>query len=202
MPEDIIILLISIISESIDSLSTLNLLMRTSKSLRIAASDPRLIPFVVVNMPAATKPCLCKLFVLPEKVSLPFMLLPCPYRMFRLIPRCSVLEAFKVAMVIHEGIRGLGIAFHGRKRRSVAMKLVWKTKRDEQLRQWQARRRDIEQIYQDLSMISLPGHVKTDAEVYYMSFGDVKRISAVYRDQRNNHSIHHTHLTLCVCANH
>jgi hypothetical protein len=184
--EHIISMLLSIIVSSVDSLDTLNLLVRTSRSLRIAAGDSRLIYHVIGNMPAASKQVVCKLFVLPEKVSLPFIILPSLYNTARLSPRFSVLEAFRVAMVTHEGMKGMVLAFHRRHRRSLSMKLVWKKKKEEIHQKWQARRRDIDQIHQDLLMIPSSDHVKTEAEVYYLSSGKVARISAVYRDQRNN----------------
>ncbi|KAJ1467112.1 hypothetical protein T484DRAFT_1756121 [Baffinella frigidus] len=184
--EEILVLLLPIIAESIDSLNSLNLLMRTSKSLRVAASDPRLITSVVGNMHARSNTVIRKLFVLPANVILPFSMLPCPYRQHRLVPRCSVLESFRVAVVVHEGVRGMSQAFHRRQRRSIAMKLVWKKKRDEMERRWQARRRDIEQIHADLLMVPSSDHVTTTAELRYLSFGDVNGLSAVYRDNRKN----------------
>ncbi|KAJ1468159.1 hypothetical protein T484DRAFT_1856264 [Baffinella frigidus] len=49
---------------------------------------------------------------------------------------------------------------------------------------WQARRRDIEQIHEDLFLVPSKAHVCTDAEMYYTAFGLVKRLSSVYRDKR------------------
>jgi hypothetical protein len=184
--EHTLVLLVSIVADNIDSLRTLNLLIRTSKSLRIAASDVRLITAVTLNMSSKTKSVLRKLFVLPEKVSLPLTMMPCPYKVFRLTPQCAVIEAFRVAMVIHEGVVGMANAFRRRQCRSATMRLVWKNKREDTHRQWQARRRNIEQINIDLQMIPSSGHVKTAAELEYMSFGTVGKLSGAYRDKRTH----------------
>ena len=64
------------------------------------------------------------------------------------------------------------------------MEKVWKDKKDEMGRRWLARRRDIEQIHQDLFIIPSRGHTTTDAELYYMAHGIVKRLGVVYRGKR------------------
>jgi hypothetical protein len=185
-PEDIIVMLLSVIVNNVDSLKTLNILMRTSKSLRLAASDPRFIPNVISRMPSSSKEVLHKLFVLSEKVSLPFVMLPSLYNHTRLTRQCSVMEAFRVAVIVHEGVRGIASAFHRRHRRSLAMKLVWKNKKKEAYCKWQERRRDVEQIHQDLFIIPSSDHVITDAAMFYMALGEVGPLSPVYRDQRKN----------------
>jgi hypothetical protein len=182
--EHVIALLLPVIVENIDSLRSLNMLTRTNKSLRLTAVDVRLVQSVVANMPAATRAVLRKLFVLSVKVALPCMMLPCPYAVFRLVPRCSVVEGFRRAMVVHTSIGGIAKAFHVRQRRSVAMKLVWKTRKEEMQRLWRARRCDVEQILNDLFMIPSFSHVTTNAEVSYMGYGIVSRLGNVYRDKR------------------
>jgi len=182
---DIIALLITLIAEGFVSVNTLNILARTSKSLQVATSDPRLVPMVLHKTPAMTKGALRKLFVLTQTVSLRFMTLPCPYRGLRILPRCDVHRAFQVAMVTHQGTRGMANAFHVRKRRSDAMRLVWKKKKKDALVAWQQRRRDIEQIHEDLFIVPSAAIVKSEAEMHYAAFGTIKRMSGVYRDKRS-----------------
>lgn len=184
--EKVIALLFPVIVESIDSLNTLNLLARTSKSLQIAVRDARSVDCIATNMPAASRTVLRKLFVLPAKVSLSCMMLPCPRRMWRFVPRCSVLEAFKRAIVVHGDVASMSRAFHSRQRRSTAMKLVWKKKKNEIHERLYRRRCDLEQIHQDLFIIPSYGHVTTDSEFYYMTYGVVKRMCTVYRDKRKS----------------
>jgi hypothetical protein len=184
---DIIVMLISIIATKMDSIGTLNLLIRSSKSLRLAISnDARLLELVISNMPARTKLALCKLFVLPGNVALPCRMLPCPYSVFRLVPLCKVTDAFRHAVDIHGSVHGIATAFISRTRRSNAMKKVWKDKKDEMGRRWLARRRDIDQIHQDLFIIPTLSHTTTDAELYYMAHGLVKRLGLVYRGKRES----------------
>jgi hypothetical protein len=181
---DIIVMLLSVVMDNVYSLKTLNLLMRTNKSLRLAASDPRFIPIVISRMPSSSQEVVRKLFVLPARVSLPLLMLPSMYNPTRLTAQCSMSEAFRVAVTIHEGVRGIALAFHRRSRRSDAMKLVWKRKKDEARCKWQERRQDLEQIHQDLFMIPSSSDDTTDAELFYLSMGQVSSISPVYRDQR------------------
>jgi hypothetical protein len=182
--EDVLGLLLPVIIESIYSLKTLNLLLRTSKSLRIAASDPRLLVLILRKMPVMTKTVLRKLFVLPESLSLPLEAMMCPYNMFRFVLRCPVFDAFQCAMVLHLSVSGMSKAFHVRQRRSASMKLVWRHKKEHVEQRWHARRCEIEQIYQDIGLIPCKEHTKSDAEIHYMTFGVIKRLSCVYRDKR------------------
>ena len=185
IPHDVIVILISIIAAKMDSIGTLNLLMRSSKHLRLAISnDARLIDSVISNMPARTKMALCKLFVLPRKVVLPCLMLPCPYNVFQLMPLCKVTDAFRRAIEIHGDVNGIAFAFNSRTRRSSAMKKVWKEKKDEMGKRWLARRGDVEQIHQDLCIIPSRTHTTTDAELNYMAHGIVKRLGIVYRGKR------------------
>jgi hypothetical protein len=175
---DIIVMLISIIATNMDSLSAFNLLIRTSKSLQFAgSSDERLIASIVSNMPASTKMVLCKLFVLPAKVSLPFSMVPC-------LPRYNVADAFRRAMEIHGGVGGITVAFNGRMNRSRAMKKVWKDRKEEMRLRLMARRLDVEQIHQDLFIIPSRTHTTTDAELNYIAHGVIKRLGVVYRGKR------------------
>lgn len=183
-PEGIITMLISVIVQEFDSVSTLNLLARTSKSLNVTVSDPRLVAMVVKNTPAMTKGALRKLFVLPRNVPLSFIMMPCPRQVLRSSARCAVDVAFQRAMITHEGVCGMQQAFHARQLRSVAMKRSLVRKKEALALLWQARRRDIEQIHEDLFLVPSKAHVCTDAEMYYTAFGLVKRLSSVYRDKR------------------
>ena len=183
-PEDVICLILSLIVTNIDSLGTLNILLRTSKSLRTTGlGDRRLFESVASNMPAMTKTVLRKLFVFTEHVTLPLLILPCPYS-DRLVLLCRVADAFKHAMVIHGDLYGISRAYHSRQRRSLAMKQAWKKKKEDMGLIWQSRRRDIEQIHQDLCMIPSIDLIPTDAELFYMARGIIKRLGVVYRGKR------------------
>jgi len=174
----------TLIAENFTSLRTLNILSRSCKSLQITAGDPRLVSIVVAHMPSMTKTTLRRLFVLSNRVHLPFLMLPCPYAILRVIPRCSVVVAFDIAMLQHQGIKTMSRAYHIRKRRSESMKLMWVYKKKVQEDRWKARREELNCIRSDLCMIPCASHVSTDAELCYSAFGICNRLSSVYRDKR------------------
>ena len=121
-PDTVIALLISIISNEFDSVRTLNILMRTSKSLNAAACDPTVLANVVKNIPAMKKDDLRLLFVIQPRVQMVSFEVPWPYygRMGRRL--CVVEPVFKDAIAIHGGVKGMNIAWHARQRRSVRRK--------------------------------------------------------------------------------
>jgi len=183
-PENTIAMLLSVIAENSLPLAALNMLMRTSKTLNTAATDPRLLDRVLQNTPMMTKKAIRRLFVLPARVPLRFIVQPCPHRGLRVIPRCSVARAFRTALVQHESVQRMKQAFHARARRSLCMKRMWQRKREEREARCIERRREIVQIHDDLAMIPQRAHTTTDAEVYYSAFGVIKRLSSVYTGKR------------------
>ena len=183
-PNSIIAALLGEIAEHFITLSTLNLLMRTSKTLNASATDARLLTCVLKNTPAMTKKAIRRLFVLPSRVPLAFIMEPCRFRGLLGIPRCDAAQALRTALTVHTSVERMALAFHARTRRSLAMKRMWKRKRQERVEQWIRRRREIDQIHADLAMIPQQAHTTTDAETYYSAFGLVKRLSSVYTDKR------------------
>jgi hypothetical protein len=116
-PDTVIALLISIISNEFDSVRTLNILMRTSKSLNAAACDPTVLANVVKNTPAMNKDNLRLLFVLQSRVQMVSFEVPPPFygRSGRRL--CVVEPVFNDAIAIHGGVKEMNIAWHARKRR-------------------------------------------------------------------------------------
>ena len=167
--DDIIVMILPIIIDNIYSLKTLNVLQRTNKSLNVATCDVLLLPLILKKMKPMTHTALRKLFVMPKRISFPVS---------------SVFDAYQCAMVFHTTVRNMGKAFHVRQHRSASMKLSWKKRREMMGEAWQMRRVEVEQIYQDLCLVPCRRHVKSDAEVWYMTHGVVKRISRVYCDKR------------------
>jgi hypothetical protein len=183
-PERTIAMLLSVIAENSLSLSTLNLLMRTSKALNTASTDTRLLSVVLRNTPAMSKTAIRRLFVLPARVTLAFTLQPCFRGQLLTTPRCDAVKAFQLAVVVHTGVHRMARAFHTRARRSLAMKRMWQRKREESVERWIERRREIDQIHSDLAMVPQQAHITTDAETYYSAFGVIKRLSSVYACKR------------------
>ena len=103
-PDTVIALLISIISNEFDSARTLNILMRTSKSLNAAACDPTVLADVVKNTPAMNKDNLRLLFVLQSRVQRVSFEVPPPFygRSGRRL--CVVEPVFNDAIAIHGGV--------------------------------------------------------------------------------------------------
>ena len=183
-PENIIAMLLSVIAEQSLPLAALNMLMRTSKTLNSAATDPRLLDRVLQHTPAMTKTAIRRLFVLPAQVQLRFTVRHVRTGGWSFVPRCSVAQAFRTALVQHGSVQRMQKAFHTRARRSICMKRMWQRKREEREAQCIERRRDIVQIHQDLAMTPQRAFATTDAEVYYGAFGVIKRLSRVYTGKR------------------
>jgi hypothetical protein len=78
----------------------------------------------------------------------------------------------------------MAAAVHVRHRRSVAMQAAWHRKKELLAKQKRARMCEIDQIHADLLILPSSTRVKTDAEMYYETFGIVKRLSSVYRTKR------------------
>jgi hypothetical protein len=183
-PENTIAMLLSVIVEHSLPLQGLNMLMRTSKTLNTAATDPRLLDRVLQHTPAMTKKRIRRLFVLPARMALRFIVEPCPLRVLRVIPRCGVAQAFRTALAHHGSVQRMQQAFHVRARRSLCMKRMWQRKREEREAQCIERRREIVDIHEDLAMMPQRVHTTTDAELYYSHFGVIKRFSSVYTSKR------------------
>ena len=177
-------LVMSVIAENFTSLRTLNILARSCKTLQVSAGDPRLVSIVIAKALPMTKTTLRRLFVLSKQVDLPFLMLPCPYIILRVIPRCSVSVAFGIAMAQHEGIKSMSRAYHTRQRRSDSMKLVWARKKKMHHDRWKARREEVDCIRSDLFIIPSASHLLTNAELWYMALGICNRLDPVYRDKR------------------
>ena len=182
--DHIIGMLLPIIAESFDSFNTLNLLARTNTTLQVATGDHRLVCTVAKKSQPMTKTALRRLFVLPGTVNLSYMFLPSVYTIFRIVPRCRVIDAFQQAMATHGNVQRMAATFHVRQRRSVAMKEVWKRKKELLATQKDARRGEVEQIRSELFIIPCSGHIPIDAESYYELYGVVKRLGRVYRNKR------------------
>ena len=182
--DHVIALLLPIIAEGFISFKTLNLLARTNTTLRHATRDCRLVHTVAKNAPAMSKTAIRKLFVLPRSAPLTYMYHPSIYAAFSVIPRCKMIYAAEMAMAVHGCVRMMAKAFHVRQRRSAAMKLFWKQKKAIQEAKTNARRLEIDDIKADLFMIPSSDHITTDAEMYYDTYGVVKRLGRVYRNKR------------------
>ena len=177
----IIGMLLPIIAEGFDSFNTLNLLARSSKTIRL---DAQIVSTVAKNAKPMTKKAVRKLFVLPCSVKLSYIHHPFVYTTFHMVPRCKVLHALEQALVTHGSLFGMANAVHTRERRSIAMKLAWGKRKELLSAQKRARRCELEQIRADLLIIPCSDHITTDAEVYYETYGIVKRLGRVYRNKR------------------
>jgi hypothetical protein len=183
--DHIISMLLPIIAENFLSFDTLNLLARTNKVLRVAVADPRVAVTVAKNVTGMTSTMLRKLFVLPRRIWLPgIVIVQCLDRTVHFIPQLLVLHAFNKAMVVHGSMSGMQHAFHVRNRRSAAMKLVWKQKKELLAAQKETRRCEIDKIHSDLCIIPSSDHERTPAELDYEEFGITKRLGRVYCSKR------------------
>jgi hypothetical protein len=185
--ENVIALLIPVIAENFNSLETLNLLARTSNTLRRSVSgDMRLASLVVKQMPQMLKTTLRQLFVLPPKCDIPFAAIQDKkplYPWSRVVLCCNVSTAFAIAMRTHTDIPTMAAAFNRRQVRSDAMKRAWHRRNGRAEEARQQRRVDITQIRADLSIV--PGrHLMTVGQMNYTIYGIVKPMNAVYRDKR------------------
>lgn len=184
MADHIISMLLPVIAVGFDSFKTLNLLARTNKTISHAVKQNHLELIVANKSKCMTKKELRKLFVLSSSVHLSYQFSKSVYSFLPIVPKCRVLDAFRQAMAIHGSVAGMNKALYVRKRRSVAMKLVWVHKKELFAIERQARVDEIEQIKGDLCIIPCRSHVVTDAEMIYREYGVVRRMSRVYRNKR------------------
>jgi hypothetical protein len=182
--DHIIAMLLPAIGQSFTSFKTLNLLARTNKTISLATKDHHLVSTMAKNSKTMTKKALRKLFVLPASVKLSYCVSLDVYRLIHIIPRCRVLHAFEQAMVTHGSVARMAEAVCVRERRSTAMKLVWQEKKHQIAMERQARIMEVEQIHSDLFIVPCNSYVKTDAEMIYVEYGVVRRLSRVYRNKR------------------
>jgi hypothetical protein len=182
--DNTIALLLPIIATRFISFKTLNILARSSKTLWFATRDDQLYQSVATNAKGMSKTALRKLFVIPRFVKLSYMYRRAFYTIIRIKPRCKIIHAFELAMKIHGNVAVMAAAVHIRQRRSFSMKLVWERRKAIQAAEKNERRREINEIKEQLLMIHSLNHITTDAELNYETYGVIKQISRVYRNKR------------------
>jgi hypothetical protein len=184
--EHVIALLLPVIADNFKSLKTLNLLARTSNTLRRSVSgDLRLATLVVNNMPQLSKIILRTLFVLSPKCDIPFAAIQDKKPMYpwsRFVPCCNASTAFAIAMRIHTDMPSMAAAFNRRQVRSDAMKRAWHRRNERKVEARRQRFVDVTQILAELS-IAPRGHM-TRSEAHYRINGIVRNMNGVYRDKK------------------
>jgi hypothetical protein len=185
--ENVISMMVPIITENFKSLKTLNLLARSSKSLSTSIyGDKALIRDITKRMPLMTRIEIRKLFLLAPNTFVPFAAIqeqPSPYPWSRTFLKCSAFDAFALSMDVHESIPALARAFDRRQVRSNAMKLVWVAKTRRVVDACRQRSEELVQIRADLAMVHQRDHYRTWSEITYSIEGTLRRLNGVYRDK-------------------
>jgi hypothetical protein len=185
--DNIIAMMMPIIAENFKSLKTLNLLTRSSKSLRVSIyGDEALVRDITKRMSLMSRIDVRKLFLLTASTFVPFAAVQEKpfYPWSRVFPKCSAFDAFKISMEVHENIPALTLAFERRQVRSKAMKIVWTAKSNRAAEAYKQRREEIAQIRLDLFMEPQHGHFHTHSEIHYEMYGTFRPLNSVYRDKK------------------
>jgi hypothetical protein len=182
--DNTIALLLPIIATRFISFKTINILARVNKTLWFATRDDQLYESVAKIAKGISKTAAKKLFVLPRYIKLSYMYSRPVYAVIRIEPKCKMIRVFELAMKVHGSVAVMSSALRIRQQRSFSMKLVWERKKAIQAAEKNERRREINEIKEQLLMIHSLNHITTDAELYYEKYGIIKQISRVYRNKR------------------
>ena len=176
--EDVMVLMLSMIVQHLDSLGSLNRLIRTNKRLNIEAGNTYTISNVIENMEWMNWKSLSKLFVLPGKMK-PSHLVnknghlslhrhSCKHQYF---PR----DAFSASLAINLTVHRINEVFLIRQHRSNVMKGLNVSK---------IRKQDIEQIMKDLDLRQEAIHHITDAERNYLRHSFIGILNPIFIDHK------------------
>ena len=176
--EDVLVSMLSIIAHNLDSLGSLNRLIRTNKRLKVEAGNTYIISKVIPNMKWMNWKSLSKLFVLPGKMKPSHLVNDnshfSPHRhSYR--HQCFPKDAFCASIAIHLSVHRINEVFLIRQRRGILLKGSCVSK---------GRKQDIEQIMKDLDLSKRRINRITDAERNYLRHSFIGELNPIYRDHK------------------
>jgi len=189
---DVVLLMVSVITEKLDSLGALNRLIRTNKKLNVEANRICTISKVVSNMQGMNRRALFRLFVLPSRKVFADYVVDnelYPPGLFSCKHSFTPSDAFKCSLLMNDSIRNINRLSGIRKNQSNTMRLVWASKKkmaQNKCEAREAREYEIKIIHESLHMKHNEFHTSyvTDAETKYLNDSWIGHLNFTYRDHK------------------
>ena len=180
---DIITLMLSVITEKLDSLGALNRLIRTNKTLKVEANRHCFISKVVSNMQGMNRRALLRLFVLPSRKVFADYIVDnelYPQGLFSCKQSFTPIDALTCSLLMNGSIRNINRLSGIRKKQSNTMRLVWMSKNNSR----EAREYEIKTIHESLFIKQFENCVVTEAETRYLNDSWIGHLNFTYRDHK------------------
>ena len=189
---DVVLLMISVITENLDSLSALNRLIRTNKKINVEAKRICTISKVVSNMQGMNRRALMRLFVLPSKKIFADYVVDnelYPPGLFSSKDSFTPIDAFQSSLLMNDSISNINRLFCIRKKQSNTMRLVWASKQNMEQTKFEAREaraKEIKTIHESLHMKhdDFQNSYVTEAETRYLNDSLIGHLNFTFRDHK------------------